>query len=138
MRFQQAVNKLSRCLALHRLYRLVHRQDAPEVRGQALLRDWLTPEQRAQFDAFSYFDVTGCVSGKKYRIHFGVSANVLELGDDGRAKTGWCFSPSGNLVPGDIMLAQKIALETIELLVLATANRFPPTPYLHSRGGRPF
>jgi hypothetical protein len=29
-------------------------------------------------------------------------------------------------VPGDVMLAQKIALETEELAALEVANRFPP------------
>jgi hypothetical protein len=31
-------------------------------------------------------------------------------------------------VPGDVMLAQKIALETDELAALAVANRFAPQP----------
>jgi hypothetical protein len=34
----------------------------------------------------------------------------------------WCFGPRGNLVVGDVLLAQKIALET-ELEALAKANR---------------
>jgi hypothetical protein len=29
------------------------------------VRIWLTPEQRAQFDAKRYFDVIGCDSGKR-------------------------------------------------------------------------
>jgi hypothetical protein len=37
---------------------------------------------------------------------------------------GWCFVPRGQLVPGDVMLAQKIALETNETAALAVANRF--------------
>ena len=40
-----------------------------EARGVDLLREWLSPEQRAQFDAKRYFDVIGCDSGKRYRIH---------------------------------------------------------------------
>lgn len=42
-----------------------------EERGVNLLREWLSPEQRAQFDAKRYFDVIGCDSGKRYRIHYG-------------------------------------------------------------------
>ena len=38
----------------------------------------------------------------------------------------YCFIPEGNLVPGDVMLAQKIALEDDELAALELANRFPP------------
>jgi hypothetical protein len=37
---------------------------------------------------------------------------------------GWCFVPEGGLVAGDVMLAQKIALETNERAALAVANRF--------------
>jgi hypothetical protein len=40
----------------------------------------------------------------------------------------YCFIPKGDLVPGDVMLAQKIALETNELAALAVANRFTPRP----------
>jgi hypothetical protein len=36
---------------------------------------------------------------------------------------GWCFVPKGSLVTGDVMLAQKIALETFECRALAVANR---------------
>jgi hypothetical protein len=35
----------------------------------------------------------------------------------------WCFGPQGNLAVGDVMLAQKIALETMEVEALARANR---------------
>jgi hypothetical protein len=37
---------------------------------------------------------------------------------------GWCFVPEGSLVAGDVMLAQKIALETSEYAALAVARRF--------------
>jgi hypothetical protein len=102
-----------------------------EARGIQLLREWLTPEQRAQFDANRYFDVIGCHSGKRYRIHYGSSTNVHEIDIEGRSINGWCFVPSGPLVAGDVMLAQKIALETNEFGALEVANRFPvQMPYL--------
>jgi hypothetical protein len=97
----------------------------PEARGLTLLREWLSPEQRAQFDAERYFDVIGCHSGKKYRIRYGTSANVDELDDAGVPRMGWCFVPNAYLVAGDVMLAQNIALETNERAALAVANRFP-------------
>jgi hypothetical protein len=53
--------------------------------------------------------------------------NVHELDEHGRAKAGWCFVPNQQLVPGDVMLAQKIALETNELSALAVAKPFRPT-----------
>ena len=94
-------------------------------RGINLLREWLSPEQRAQFDAKRYFDVIGCDSGKRYRIHYGETTNVHEIGDDDLPSIGWCFMPVGSLVAGDVMLAQKIALETYEYGALAVANRCP-------------
>jgi hypothetical protein len=90
-----------------------------------LLREWLSPMQRAQFDASKSFDVIGCDSGRRYRIRHGTETNVHELNDAGRPVMGWCFVPSGHLVAGDVMLAQKIALETNERAVLSVANRFP-------------
>jgi hypothetical protein len=100
------------------------RSESPAVRGQALLRDWLSPEQLAQFEATSTFDVVGCHSGRRYRIHQGTSMNVTEIDDAGGAIIGWCFLPSGNLVAGDVMLAQKIALEKDERAALSVARRF--------------
>jgi hypothetical protein len=100
-------------------------EDLREARGITLLRQWLSPEQQAQFDASKCFDVIGCDSGRRYRIRHGTETNVHELDDAGRPVIGWCFVPSGHLVAGDVMLAQKIALETNERAVLSVANRFP-------------
>jgi hypothetical protein len=98
--------------------------EARKVRGIALLQEWLTPEQKAQFDASGYFDVIGCDTGRRYRVHHARGTNVHEMDDAGRPLMGWCFVPSGELVVGDVMLAQKIALETNERAALAVANRF--------------
>ena len=100
-------------------------KSSPEARGLNLLREWLSPEQLAQFDAKGYFDVIGCHSRKKYRIRCGLSANIDELDVAGVPRIGWCFVPEIYLVAGDVMLAQKIALETNERDALAVANRFP-------------
>ena len=85
-----------------------------EARGEKLLREWLSPDQRVQFDASKTFEVVGANSGKRYRISYGTGNNVHELDEAGRCVVGWCFVPSGYLVAGDVMLAQKIALETDE------------------------
>lgn len=100
------------------------------ARGVILLREWLSPQQRDQLDYYNFFEVIGCDSGKSYRIQYGMSTNVIELDRDGRPRTGWCFVPEGNLVSGDVMLAQKIALETNENGALAVARQFlvPPLP----------
>ena len=95
-----------------------------EARGLELLKEWLTPEQFAQYDAKSYFEVTGCHSGKRYRISHGTSMNIYELDGAGRPRVGLCFVPKGYLVAGDVMLAQKIALETDERRALMVANKF--------------
>lgn len=98
-----------------------------ELRGIKLLRDWLSAEQLVQFRRYGYFEVVGCATGRRYRIRYGLVTNVQELDQHGRAKAGWCFVPNQQLVPGDVMLAQKIALETDELSALAVARLFRPT-----------
>jgi hypothetical protein len=85
-----------------------------EARGLELLKEWLSPEQLAQYNAKKYFDVTGCDSGRRYRISHGTSMNIHELDGAGSPRVGWCFAPKGYLVAGDVMLAQKIALETLK------------------------
>jgi hypothetical protein len=101
-------------------------EDDCEMRGLKLLREWLSPVQLAEYDANSYFDVTGCDTGKRYRIHHGASMNVHEIDAAGRARVGWCFVPNTHLAAGDVMLAQKIALETDERGALAVAKKFVP------------
>jgi len=108
-------------------YRTTAAADSPEARATTLLREWLSPQQRAQFDVEGYFDVVGCDSGKRYRIHYGTSMNVHEMDDAGHSKFGWCFVPNRRLVAGDVMLAQKIALETCENSALAVAKGFRQT-----------
>jgi hypothetical protein len=53
-----------------------------------------------------------------------LATNVHEINGDGRSTIGWCFVPKGNLVAGDVMLAQRIALETNEFRAMAVATRF--------------
>jgi hypothetical protein len=96
-----------------------------EARDVKLLKEWLSHEQFAQYDAKSYFEVIGCHSGKQFRISQSISMNVHELDGAGRPRVGWCFAPKGSLAAGDVMLAQKIALETDERGALAVANSFP-------------
>ena len=100
------------------------RPKEPERRSHRLLRDWLSVEQRAQYDKQSYFEVVGCHSGRRYRVQHGTASNITELDANGRPVLGWCFVPRDNLASGDVMLAQKIALEINERAALAVANRF--------------
>jgi hypothetical protein len=79
-----------------------------------MLREWLSQAQREQFARKGYFEVVGGDSGKRYRIYAGASVNVCEIDERGRIQDGLCFMPIGGLPIGDVMLAEKIALETCE------------------------
>jgi hypothetical protein len=96
--------------AVRRFYRVGSNGNSPEARGRRLLRRWLSEGQLAQFDALNFFDVIGCRTAKRYLIYYANVANVEELDKVGRPITRYCFIPKGDLVPGDVMLAQKIAL----------------------------
>ena len=112
--------------SLRERFQQAHPNDA---RGLKLLREWLSPEQLAQYDAYGYFDVTGSDSWRWYRIHHGTAMNVIEIDhDSGFPRVGLCFTTEAGFVPGDVMLAQKIALETREHGVLAIAHRFAVNP----------
>jgi hypothetical protein len=95
-----------------------------EEKSIALLRSWLTPEQLKQWTRGREFEVTGCDTGNRYRFIGSTSLNVLQLSPSGEAVAKWCFAPKGSLVMGDVLLAQKIALETMEHQALAVANRY--------------
>ena len=56
------------------------------------------------------------------RIRQGTAMNVHQLDCTGLAVARWCFTPEGGVVTGDVLLAQKIALETMEREALALAN----------------
>jgi hypothetical protein len=115
-----------RLYAQRALYQKYRDLNTREERGRRLLRDWLSTSQREQFDTNKYFDVIGCDTGRTYRIYDGRVMNVHELDEAGRPRMGWCFLPKGRLVAGDVMLAQKIALEAFEVDALKVAMRFRP------------
>jgi hypothetical protein len=95
---------------------------AAEQRAQDLLRSWLSPDQRRQYDEQESFDVVGGDTGRRYRIHKGIIFNIQELDDRGVQISSLCVA-ADRIPTGDINLAQKIALETFENGVLAVANR---------------
>lgn len=95
-----------------------------QERGLRLLKEQLTPAQRTQYEAYRYFDVTGGSTGRRYRIRHGRQMNIDQLDRSGRRICGWCFYPQGGLVAGDVMLAQKTALEVFESEALRIANRY--------------
>lgn len=95
------------------------------TRSLALLREHLSREQCDQFNRHSYFDIVGSESGNRYRIHYARTANIDEYGQDNRHVRSWCFHPVDNLPIGDVLLAQKIALEVFEREALSVANCLP-------------
>ncbi len=97
-----------------------------EGRSQDLLRQWLSPDQAEQYDKQQRFEVVGSNTGTRYRICRGATMNIEELTAHGYVTRRWCFAPEGALAIGDVMLAQKVALERFELDALAGANHDGP------------
>ena len=64
--------------------REVSQRRTAEEKGLALLKQWLSPVQLAQYEKYGYFEVTGGDSGKHYRIRPTRQMNVDEL-DERRA-----------------------------------------------------
>ena len=96
-----------------------------DARGMHLLTRHLSPAQRDQYARHGYFDVIGGDTGGRYRIRRGHQMNVERIDRTGRPVSLLCFMPEGRLPVGDVMLAQKLALECFESEALWTANRLP-------------
>ena len=60
-----------------------------------LLREWLSPQQQAQFKEFGWFEVIGDDTGKRYRILYGAATNVHELDGDGQPQSGGALCQKG-------------------------------------------
>ena len=73
---------------LHRKF-LNPARNTKERRGLRLMQEWLSPDQRQQFDQFGYFDVVGCISGRLYRIYYNsMPTNVYEINRAGPPPEG--------------------------------------------------
>jgi hypothetical protein len=108
---------------LRRLWRVSAETHLPHLRGLRLLRENLSRAQGEQLDRHGYFEVTGGQTGKRYRIKCGCQMNVQQLDQKGRPVCELCFVPEGGLTAGDVMLAQKLALELFEGEALLAANK---------------
>ena len=93
------------------------------ARSMQLLVENLSPTQRAQYERCKYFEVIGGDTGSRYRIRRGRVLNVELLDNNGRRTTVLCFMPEGQLPMGDVMLAQKLALELFEAQAIRVAHR---------------
>jgi hypothetical protein len=127
--FRQAMRQLARSLSANTAWLpppsalgYFNRYEA-ESRSHQLLVGNLSDTQRAQFLARGSFEVTGGDTGKRYRIKRERQMNVEELDRNGRRASLLCFTPKGALPLGDMLLAQKIALELFEMETLSVANR---------------
>jgi hypothetical protein len=125
---------------LRALFACLDDGNSPSVRGMRLLKSQLTPAQLRQYEEFGWFDVIGGDTGHRYRIYRGDALNVDEYDSTGRRVLRWCFMPTGNLVRGDVLLAQKLALELFESDARSVANKFPSArpqgAFAWSRGRR--
>lgn len=101
-----------------------------EQRAQELLESHLSATQLAQFSALGWFEVTGSDTGTCYVIRNFTSVNIDQLNSSGECVKRWCFGPQGYLATGDVLLAQKLALECFESQALerAHSHRFIPAP----------
>src|SRR6476646_1321501 len=97
-----------------------------QVRSFQLLQLNLSPDQRQQFARHGYFEVIGGNTGTRYRIRHRYVLNVERLDHAGRCTCRLCFGPQGKLPMGDVMLAQKLALELFESETIKIANASPP------------
>ena len=102
-------------------------------RSMQLLKENLSPAQRQQLESRGFFDVVGGATGHRYRIWLGLQMNVERLDKRGRREHLLCFIPEGRLPIGDVLLAQKVALEVFEPEALSIANRIGEAEVL---GGR--
>jgi hypothetical protein len=100
-----------------------------EARAVQLLIQNLSPQQRKQYKASGHFEVVGGDTGTRYRIRHRQHQNVDEFDQSGRRIRIWCFTPQGRLPVGNIMLAQKIALELFECEALHVARGSPSLEY---------
>jgi hypothetical protein len=94
-----------------------------QERAMQLLKQNLSSQQREQYERLGHFDVIGGDSGLRYRILRGSQLNVALLDGKGKSICMLCFVPEGRLTVGDVMLAQKLALELFETDAIEIANK---------------
>jgi hypothetical protein len=108
--------------AFQRIIELIWAPVRARRRGSELLKSNLNARQLDQFNREKIFEVYGCATGRRYRLRRGWSMNIDEIGSGGLVVKTWCFYPKGRLCVGDVLLAQKVALETFELEALKVGN----------------
>lgn len=111
-------------LAQHEAARELDRQAAESSkRATALLIQHLDKAQVADFRANRQFIVHSRDGVRRYRVDYGRAGNVKLLGDGDRVVAKFCIHPDSPCPNEDVMLAQKLMLETDEEEFLRIANR---------------
>jgi hypothetical protein len=103
-------------------------QLSAENRSLRLLKANLSPRQREQYAAHGYFDAVGSKTAIRYRIHHACQLNIEQLDAAGKRVRLLCFKPTALSTVGDIMLAQKLALELFEEDAIRVSERFLAAP----------
>jgi hypothetical protein len=108
-----------------------HQEHAHDThaRAEQLLMRHLSPLQRDQYRKRGWFDVVGGDTNQRYRIQRGHQMNIEVRDQSGGLVQVLCFTPEGHLPVGDVLLAQKFALELFEADTLKIANRSPVWGY---------
>lgn len=94
-----------------------------EKKAKALLTSKLDKKQLSDFKEKESFVVTGS-NGGRYLITKGISGNVCAITKRGKEKARYCFHPVGDLPVYDVMLSQKLMLETKEKEAIEVANKY--------------
>lgn len=96
---------------------------AAEARSLAWLESFMTPKQRAEWDAEDCFTCYGNVTGWRYRIYPLRQFNIEQRTREGYVVAKFCAITDGVIVPlGDMLLAQKLAIESNEWYFRENAN----------------
>lgn len=96
---------------------------AAQAKAWALLKRALTPQQLRDLLANRCFYVRGKMF--TYRIREGHSGNVDALDPRGYVVSRFCAHPLGRVPVYDMMLAQKLWIETDEIMFLEEAAPYP-------------
>jgi len=89
--------------------------------AEKLLLSYLTDEQKQLYEKERFFIVHA--RQYRYRIWRSKLINIEQIGRDGYVMHRLCAGPEGDLPVGDVMLAQKLMLESDETAFLQTARR---------------
>jgi hypothetical protein len=97
------------------------------ARGMDMLVAHLSPTRWAQYDRINYFDVVGGNTGRRYRIRHG---QVLRRGARRHRPlhVSIVLHVRRATSIGDVMLAQKLALESFEAEAIKVAHMSAPLP----------